>query len=77
MGFSFGFGATLFLLNAGCAGAGNPESKIARQEGRELFCRRKSSCALSYTLLAFVDGVVDILQEFLVVLTVICVVWGS
>lgn len=35
MGFSFGFGARLFLLNAGCAGAGNPESKIARQEGRK------------------------------------------
>jgi hypothetical protein len=32
---------------------------------------------LVYTLLAFVDGVVDILQEFSVVLTVICVVWGS
>jgi hypothetical protein len=31
---------------------------------------------LVYTLLAFVDGVVDILLEFSV-LTVICVVWGN
>lgn len=33
--FPFGFGATLFLLNAGCTGAWIPERKIARQEGRK------------------------------------------